>query len=260
MSADRRWTAVILAATRGPQDPMAVAYKTDHKCLVEIGGVPMLARVVDALHQSGLMNTISVSIEPSVDLTSVLRPTARVSRCQPQKSAPASALAAADQLNHYPLLVTTGDHALLTPEIVQFFCKAAEQNLADFSAGIASGSVIRAAYPHTKRTYFRFGNDEFSGCNLFAIQSEKGLAVLRRWKDLEQDRKRPWKLVAAFGVRPILMYLTRKLTVKSAFEFVSDKLRLHAAAIWVPFAEAAIDVDKPSDKDLAEKIVAARRP
>ena len=44
-----RWHALILAAGRGPSDPMAAAYGVSHKCLVEVGGIPMLRRVVETL-------------------------------------------------------------------------------------------------------------------------------------------------------------------------------------------------------------------
>jgi GTP:adenosylcobinamide-phosphate guanylyltransferase len=259
MNDQRRWSAIVLAASRGSQDPMAIAYGTNHKCLIEVAGIPMLSRVVSALDHTGLFGKISVSIEPDVDLSGTkVEAVGSFSRCAPSTSAPASALAAAREIGRYPILVTTGDHALLTADIVRFICETAGKTGADFSAGIAAGSVIRAAYPKTKRTYFRFGPDEFSGCNLFAVQSERGLAILERWKELEQNRKKPWRLVAAFGLRPVFMYLTGKLTVASAFDFVSAKLGINARAVWLPFAEAAIDVDKPSDKELAEKIIAAR--
>ena len=66
------------------------------------------------------------------------------------------------------MLVTTADHALLTPEMIDYFCEQAERNGADFSAGLARAEVILKAYPQSVRTFFRFGKDRVSGCNLFA--------------------------------------------------------------------------------------------
>ena len=45
----KTWTALVLAAGRGPNDPMAKAYGVSHKCALPVNGVPMLRRVVNAL-------------------------------------------------------------------------------------------------------------------------------------------------------------------------------------------------------------------
>src|SRR4029077_14791730 len=47
------WQAIILAAGRGPDDPMAKAYGVANKTVIPVAGVPMLARVAGALRQSG---------------------------------------------------------------------------------------------------------------------------------------------------------------------------------------------------------------
>ena len=57
------WHALILAAGRGPGDPMARAYGVTHKCLVPIGGVPMLLRVVETLTLAGAIDGIRISID-----------------------------------------------------------------------------------------------------------------------------------------------------------------------------------------------------
>ncbi|MDP4822826.1 MAG: NTP transferase domain-containing protein, partial [Aestuariivirgaceae bacterium] len=57
------WDALIMAAGRGPDDPMAKAYGVTHKCLLEVGGIPMLARVVDVLSRHPAIGRILISIE-----------------------------------------------------------------------------------------------------------------------------------------------------------------------------------------------------
>jgi len=46
-----------------------------------------------------------------------------------------------------------------------------------------------------------------------------------------------------------------RLTLAEAFGYVSERLNITAAPILIPIAEAAIDVDKPSDKALVERIL-----
>ena len=43
-----------------------------------------------------------------------------------------------------------------------------------------------------------------------------------------------------------------------AFEYAADRIGITAAPVLLPFAEAAIDVDKPSDLDLVESILQTR--
>jgi GTP:adenosylcobinamide-phosphate guanylyltransferase len=255
----KTWTAIVLAAGRGPNDPMAKAYGVSHKCALPVHGVPMLRRVVNALQGSKSIAAIAISIEsPAIVREALAENESGIAVITSESSAPLSAIVAIKKNVNFPVLITTGDHALLTPEMVDYFCQHAERNSADFSAGLATAEVILKAYPQSIRTFFRFGTDRVSGCNLFAISNENGLRILEKWQYLEQSRKRPWRLVAAFGLPALIRFATGALSLDGAFKVVSSKLGLTAKPILMPFAEAAIDVDKPSDLELAEAILKLR--
>ncbi len=250
------WNVVILAAGRGPDDPMAKAYGVTHKCLLPIAGTPMLARVVSALANSASIGTISISIEHEALLHEALGELGpRVSFIASGTSAAASALTAAQKLAT-PLLVTTGDHALLTPAIVNEFLSLSESRVADLTVGLASAEVILQAFPQTKRTFLRFGRDQVSGCNLYALKNDSALNALRFWEKVEQDRKNPLKLMRAFGPRLLFAWATGLTSLEHAFRLASRKLSLVASPILLTNATAAIDVDKPADKELVEEILA----
>ncbi|HMT14666.1 MAG TPA: nucleotidyltransferase family protein [Aestuariivirga sp.] len=258
MAARSPWHAVVLAAGRGPDDPMARAYGITHKAGLMLAGKPMLLRVVEALRQSPGIASITVVLENEKLLADILGDERREAGFAPaQASAPASAMAAIRRLP-YPVLVTTGDHALLTPAMVEYVLDQAERNEADAGVALATAETITAQWPETRRTYFVLGPDRVSGCNLFAIRTARGLKLLDRWQYLEAVRKKPWRLVAAFGLKPLWLFLTGGLNLDRAFRLVSQRLGLTVRPILMPFAEAAMDVDKPSDKELAETILLAR--
>ena len=75
---------------------------------------------------------------------------------------------------------------------------------------------------------------------------------------MEQERKRPWRLVGAFGVWPLALYLCGRLSLDDAMERASAVMGARAAAVRLPVAEAAIDVDKPANLELVEAILAHR--
>lgn len=260
MTGEVVYSALVLAAGRGPDDPMAKTFGIAHKCLVPVAGKPMLARVVNALKASRNIGTITICIDdPSViadalDCSDTVQVTASAS------SAPASVLASINQAElSWPVLVTTADHALLTHEMVnQFLAESQEQN-ADLTVGLAAQAVIEKAIPDTSRTYLSFADTRVSGCNLFTLQSAKSLQVVQFWEQADKNRKQPWKLVRAFGIWPLVRWLFGSLTLDNAFSIASQRLGATVKPIIMPFAEAAVDVDKPEDKYLADRLLKKRR-
>jgi GTP:adenosylcobinamide-phosphate guanylyltransferase len=251
-----RWRAIILAAGRGADDPMARAFGVAHKCTIPIAGKPMLDHVTAALRGTAIARPYVVSI----DDPSVLAPDpATVTQLRSGRSAPTSALEAIAHVGTFPVLITTGDHPLLTPAMINHMTSVADASTADVLVGLATADVILAEYPDTKRTWFNLGGTRVSGCNLFAVMNSRGLKLLEAWQELEKNRKKPWKLVFAFGLKPLLLFATGQLTPERAFNHISQKLGIIAKPVFLPFAEAAIDVDKPSDFTLAEAILKKRQ-
>jgi molybdopterin-guanine dinucleotide biosynthesis protein A len=249
------WHAVILAAGRGADDPMAKAFGVAHKCTIPIAGKPMLGYVTSALNGTPIGRPYVVSID---DLAVLPTDPKNISQLKSGNSAPASALQAITRIGSFPVLITTGDHPLLTSQMIIHMMRQAETTGADVLVGLATAETILATYPDTKRTWFNLGGTRVSGCNLFAVMNARGLKLLEAWQELEKSRKKPWKLVFAFGLKPLLLFATGQLTPERAFNHISQKLGITAKPIFLPFAEAAIDVDKPSDFTLAESILKKR--
>jgi len=118
--------------------------------------------------------------------------------------------------------------------------------------------VLRAAYPSTTRTYLRFRDGGYSGANLFAFRSQQAHRAAEFWVKAESFRKQPWKLARAFGPMTLLLFALRRLRFEAALERASRAIGCRIRAVLLPFAEAAIDVDRPSDLALAEEILSAR--
>ncbi|NQV20201.1 MAG: NTP transferase domain-containing protein [Rhodospirillales bacterium] len=252
------FTALVLAASRGPEDPVARAEGVSHKALVDVAGTPMLLRVVRALSASRAVGRIAVGIEDPAVLAT-LGESGLIAA--PTGNTPgASVLAGAAALdNPFPLLVTTGDHALLTPEMVDRFCTDALATGADVVAGLATKETILKDHPDTVRTYLKFRDGDYSGCNLFALLTPRGLKAPEFWGHIEHQRKRPWRLVRAFGAMSLVLFALRLLTLDGAFKRAGKRFGAKAAAVLLPWSEAAIDVDKPADLELVRKILGRDR-
>ncbi|MCC2664679.1 MAG: hypothetical protein K0S35_2601 [Geminicoccaceae bacterium] len=258
------FTAVVLAGQRGGEDPLARRCGVAYKCLAPAGGVPMVVRVLDALAASPRVGRIFVVLEDPA----ILEPLPGFQRWRSEQRCAALAGAATPSLSvrkaldeipaSLPMLVTTADHALLTPEIVASFCAAARATGADVVAGVTTAEMIQRVYPETQRTYLRFRDGACSGANLFALLTPAARRAVEFWRLVERDRKRPWRVVRAFGPGPLLAYLLGWLSLDAAMARASEVIGAKVAVVRLPFAEAAIDVDKPADLDLVEAILGRR--
>ncbi|MEQ8355226.1 MAG: NTP transferase domain-containing protein [Kiloniellaceae bacterium] len=256
-----RFTALVLAADRGAGDPVSRAAGVAHKCLAPVAGRAMLDRVVAALAASPHVGRIAISLrDPALaGQVAALAPLLESGRLVPLQAAETpsrSVLKAAAELDQlYPLLVTTADHALLTTQMVDYFCGKSVTSGAEVTAGLTASQVLLAGYPQSRRTYLRFRDEHYSGSNLFALLAAGSLKAVEVWLRAEQQRKRPWRIAAVFGPALLLGYLLRRYSLDEALDRISERLGMKIAAVKMPFAEAAIDVDKPEDLELAEKIL-----
>jgi hypothetical protein len=171
----------------------------------------------------------------------------------PTPSASAAAALASIPMES-PVLLTTADHALLRPEMVEHFCIEAQASGCDVVAGLASYAQIAAKYPGMRRTRTRFSDGDFCGCNLFAFLTPASRAAADFWRRVENQRKRPVKMLSELGWLVVLRYLLGRLSLKDALGHVSRRMGLRAGVVLLPFAEAAVDVDSVSDWNVARSI------
>jgi GTP:adenosylcobinamide-phosphate guanylyltransferase len=258
----RRFTALVLAGSRGPDDPVARAAGVTHKALAPVAGVPMLLRVVRTLRASPSIGGLALCIDRSafgeLDQPVAAELLANARLVVPAETPSASVRRAIEQLaDALPLLVTTADSALLSPPMVEHFCAAAPAD-ADLAVAVASETTIRRAYPDSIRTYYRFAGKGYSGCNLFLARTPAVMKIASFWSEIERHRKRPWRLVAAIGPLVLLRFLLGMLSLEAACLRLSGIVGATVRAVEMPFAEAAIDVDKPADLALAEQILGRR--
>nr|WP_240954295.1 nucleotidyltransferase family protein [Solimonas marina] len=245
-----------MAGSRGPDEPLAVYAGVSHKALIEIGGKTMLERVLDTLASIDAITRIVVVIERP-ELLAALPAVQRLgTRVEAMPAAAGPSLSVAAALTRYgtPLLVTTADHALLEAEWVRYFlAHCPPQN--DLCVALARREAVLAALPDTQRTWLRFADGHYSGCNLFYLARPSAGGAVQFWRTLEADRKRPLRMLRRIGVFSVLRYLLGRLTLREALRRIGRRCGASPALVEMPYGLAAVDVDKPSDLDLVRKIV-----
>lgn len=246
--------AVVLAGSRpGAPDPVADAEGVAHKVLAPLAGRTLLEHVVRALGEAGVSRIAVSASNPAVEaearrLGVELMPTAR---------GPSESVALAFERFGAPLLVTTGDHPLLDPAWVTELVAGTPAE-ADVSLMLARRDRVELAAPDTRRTWLSFADGQWSGCNLFLLAAPSAERAIAAWRQVEADRKRPWRIARRLGIGTLWSYWRRKLTLAEAVARFGRSLGV--AAILVPASDgrAAIDVDKPADLALVRRLASKR--
>lgn len=257
----KTFQSIVLAGERSGGSALAREFSTSAGVMVPVAGVPSLQRVLQILEAShlaggGIVCGPAAEVVASDDTLRTILDTPSHQWLEPASGPAASALAAVNELDHFPVLLTAGDHALLTPEIVDDFClRAQEQRGADIVIGFVPYALVRAAWPESRRTVLKFSDGGYCGANLFAILSPKGCEALRFWQRLESLRKQPWKIAGQLGFKALFLYLFKRLALEDALATLSDACGCRIGHVLLDNPRAAVDVDTAADQRLAEKIL-----
>jgi len=252
---------VLLAGQRPGGDPLAAHFGLSSKALIPIAGVSMLRRVVDTLLDTPEIGRIVIlAQDPEALLVGDAAPLRAYPRVILARSGPGIATSIANVAGSvdapWPVLITTADHALLTGAMVSEFLAGVSD--CDVAIGFGERRNVEQRYPATRRTWLRFSDGQYSGANLFALRNAKVGAALALWAGIEQHRKKGWKLIGRFGPVLLLRALTRSIGLKEGLRRAGDRIGIAARPVVLSQPEAAIDVDKPGDLELAEAILTDR--
>jgi len=255
---ERGVTIVILAAQRdGRLDPLAAEAGVTHKCLVPIGGRPLLAHVLDAFKGMDLAH-VRISVERGAE--EMLRPVVEASGVSaefvPASETITDSLYAATQALDGPFIVTTADNVLLTAEAVR---KVAVRLRAgdDGVAALARKEDVLAAHPEGQRRFYTFKDGSFSNCNLYGM-SRRGLALAETYRSGGQFAKNPRRIIQAVGLFNLLILKYGLVTLDSAMDRLGRRFGVRASAVVLADGAHAIDVDNDRTYKIAAQLLDRR--
>lgn len=264
-AAGPKLSALILAGRRpGPPDSLEAAEGVAHKALIDIAGAPMIARVISALRSAPTIGDIAVAAPE--ELRPALRDAASADgplRWIDAEGTPATTVEAALAASAADaLLVTTCDHPLLAPSMIEEFLAGIGEANGDGAIGAAAGyvsaEVYEARYAGARRTFIRLKDLKFSGANLFWFRRGAAEPLLRFWRTLEAKRKNPAAMAAAIGLPTLIRYAAGALGAADLLATVARRTGVKARLVPLAAAEAAMDVDREVDLDLVRRVFAEK--
>jgi len=259
-------TALILAASRrGAQDPVAQIQNLSHKCLVVIDGMVMLERVVREVLAAQAVDRVFVSIESRDILESVpalksMLDSGEINYLPSADNIYLSIAMTAEAIDSpWPLIVTTGDNALHTSDMIDHFCGQLFEDPVDAAIAMTPADVILKAYPDGKRAFHELKDGGWSSCNLYAVMNEKAIMTTKVFEGGGQFGKKPRRILAAFGLWFMLLYKFKLASIQQLADLLAKRWKMAIKIVQMPYADAPIDVDNPGDFERTETILQARR-
>ena len=128
------------------------------------------------------------------------------------------------------------------------------------AAALARRETVLAAFPGTRRTWLRFRDGAFSGCNLFLLAEREGAArATGFWRRVEAERKRPLAMARLLGPLTLLRFALGRLTLGAAVGALERRCGARLAAVEMPFADAAVDgTSRPTSHSRKRRCIGGR--
>jgi hypothetical protein len=159
----------------------------------------------------------------------------------------------------WPLVISTGDNALHTSEMIDHFTSDILSKPLDAAIAMTPASVILKAYPDGKRAFHELKDGGWSSCNLYALTTPASLRAARVFEGGGQFGKQPKRILKAFGLMFMLLYKFKLASSAQLTNILSRRWGLNIELVSMPYADAPIDVDNPGDFERTEAILKSRR-
>ncbi len=218
------------------------------KALIPLHGRPMILYVLDAVKKAeGIRNVVVTG--PKDALSSVLEKEdiAIVSDKGGILENIEAGIVSLNPDDKDLILIITSDIPLIRSEMIAYFIETALKYDVDFYYPILRREVYEERFPETKRTYGTVKEGTFTGGNLFLVRAYAFMNSRELLRKAISYRKKPWKLSKLFGLKFLIKFFTKRLTIPEVEGRAYELLGYRGKAIEVPYPEIGIDVDKESD-------------
>lgn len=263
MAQNTKVTALIMAGKRsGILDPLAERAGVAQKCVVPVNGVPMVARVTEAVSKVPEVGAIRiVAHEPdeiaAQPVIANLIKEGRLTFAEGKFNIVDSVFSGAEGVD-FPLMITTADNCLVTPEGYSEFIKKALAANARGAAGLARKDDVIAADPEGQKKFYQFKDGGFSNCNMYWIGSPEALSAAEIMREGGQFVKFPRRIIKAFGLMNLIRFRLGTGSKEKLFEQVSKRFGFNMVPVELSDGHYAIDVDNFRTFEVTEKILKRR--
>jgi molybdopterin-guanine dinucleotide biosynthesis protein A len=155
-------------------------------------------------------------------------------------------------------LLVSSDIPAITSEMVDWEVDTCLPSDVDLCYNVAKRETVEARYPGSKRTYLKLKDMEVTGGDMNVVRTSVVSTDTSIWRQLVETRKNPFKQASILGFDTLLLVLLHQITLQKAVEKATKRLNMTGRAVVSPYAELAMDVDKPHQLELMRSDLAHR--
>jgi len=265
MTQQPKVTALIMAGKRsGELDPLAERAGVAQKAVVPVHGVPMIERVVRQVAACEHVADIRIVAHETQEMSALptisrLLEEGRLTFADGRFNIVDSVFSGA-QGAQFPVLITTADNCLVTPEGYSEFvtkCFAAD---AGGAAGLARKEDVIAADPVGQKKFYQFRDGDYSNCNMYWLGSEQALGAAEIMREGGQFVKYPSRIIKAFGFVNLIRFRLGWGSKETLFQQISQRFGVKLVPVTLSDGHYAIDVDNQRTLNVTERILKEREP
>jgi NDP-sugar pyrophosphorylase family protein len=156
------------------------------------------------------------------------------------------------------VLMVASDIPGITSEMVDWEVETTLQTDVDLCYNVVKREVIEARYPGSRRTFTKLKDIEACGGDMNVLRTSVASMNPEIWEKLIASRKNPIKQASILGFDTLLLMLLRMISFDEAVVKVTSRLHVTGRAIICPYAEIAMDVDKPNQLEMMQADLATR--
>lgn len=239
--------AIILAGgIPNPDDPLYEQSQGKNKSLMDVAGKPMAQWVINALDGAQSVGRLIVM---GLDQSSPLESTKPLSYLPDGGGILQNVLAGLEHIgasgsNATHALIASADIPALTSEMVDWRVEAAMQTPTDVDYVVVDRDTMESRFPQANRSFVRLRDCEVCGgdINVVRVGLNKHADV---WEQIVSARKSALKQASLIGYSTLGLLLAGRLDLNSAVERVTRRLGISGSVHLSPYAEVAMDIDKP---------------
>ncbi len=262
ISGNGPFDVLVLAGDRPGSTELLMRAGVSGKALVPLGGVPLLERVLTAVVQWEQLRSIVVVAPEKAEYQTVVRRCvpAGVTWVSPRPTLFESIEVSLRLTRHWETagVIVSADHGLVRPAWFDQVTSGFRPD-SGVAIGMADWHQVMEAYPDNHRTRYRFSNRSVCGGNIFAFHREALEKVLGVWSSVEQQRKKPWRVLSMLGFGSVIGYLLGRLSIEDAFTKLSRLTQTSVVPVMMEDPSVAVDIDSVADWLLAERILVERK-
>jgi NDP-sugar pyrophosphorylase family protein len=243
---------VIAGGIPEPGDPLYEYTQGQPKALLDIAGKSMVQWVLDALGGAETVDRvvlIGLSEEDGLGCNKeILYVPNQEGMLQNVRAGIEKVLEINPEARH--VLGVSSDIPAINSEMVDWMVRKNQETDLDLYYTVIKRKVMEERFPNSNRSYTRLKDAEVCGGDMNMIRASTVRTNDELWDRIVAARKSVFKQAALLGYGNLILLLSGQLTIDGAVKRVTKRMDITGQAVFSPYAEIGMDVDKPHQLEI----------